>query len=356
MGHKVTEIRKNISDFLTWWGTELDGLLPVQVKHFFHTEGKSVQVTFGALGTEVFLPTEEGNRRKSFEFPFPDILDQEDFLQCLREEILYPVSIHLSDELTLQRMVELPRAAKGNLHNIIRLQIPRLLPMKVEDIYFDISSREQKDHVAATLAMIPRQRVERILEVFSAAGCRVGGVKAGANGIKAGFTFLNIAKQHKEKEHRLVSWLTASLTLLSVLLLSLYYVQLSAREEFLLEKRNSLSQDARAIEALSREIQKFDQQQTLYQGKIDRLRLDEILSTFTDLLPDDSWIFDFALNGDRITVTGKTSNASQLVEKIDSSPLFENVTNSSTRIASGRNGEMQERFSISFVLEGRRDE
>jgi len=356
MGDKIQQIRKNLAAFLSWWADELLGIAPVALRDVLFPDEKTVQVFFREQQTEIVLPADGPEERKTFDLSVPEILEAPEFKKILSKEVNHPVTILLSEDLILERQINLPKAAKNSFRNIVRLQLSRLLPMAEQDIHFDCLSAEQdgQETIAVSLAMIKRSLSKHIISVFTGAGHRIKAIKGISGSDKSlTFTFLNLGKKYKDLESGLVAGLVAGFLVLTTLFTGIHYFQLSEREEFLNGKMNELSQDARAIEALSSEIQNFDRQQSLYQSKIEHLRLDEILSNLTDLLPDDSWVFEFAKNGDRLTITGKTSNASLLVEKIDNSPLFRNVTNSSTRINNPSGNAARERFSISFELEER---
>lgn len=358
MGNNIKKIRKKMEAFLSWWTDELIGVVPPAIKNIFTHSEETAQVFFSAKQTIITLPTEKLEVRNTFDLAFPEILDTEEFKKFLSEEINHPVSIILSENLILERKITLPKAAKNNFRNIIKLQLPRLLPMAEQDIHFDCLSTEKdgQDVITVSVAMIKRQLSQKIVSIFTDSGHRVKIIKGLSRaGERISFTFLNLSKKYKVLESRMIAGLVMGFLLLTILFTSIHYAQLSKREVFLAKKMSELSQKARGIEGLSNEIQKFDRQQELYQSKIEHLRFDEILSSLTELLPDDSWIFDFAMNGNRLTISGKTSNASLLVEKIDNSPLFRNVTNSSTRISNPSGNASRERFSISFELEGKRE-
>ncbi|MDZ7808874.1 MAG: PilN domain-containing protein [Arhodomonas sp.] len=43
------------------------------------------------------------------------------------------------------------------------------------------------------------------------------------------------------------------------------------------------------------------------------------------VLPDDTWIWSFQLDGDRLVIRGRTPSASGLIGRIESSPRFRSV-------------------------------
>ncbi len=353
MVNNIKQFKNKVTAFLSWWVAELIGMVPVTVSNFFNPEKKLAQIMFAKKQTIITFPRNDDEETKTFDLTFPEVLDSSEFKIFLSKQMDLSVIVLLSEDLILERQITLPKAAKNNLKKIVTLQLPRLLPMKEQDIYFDCQSIDavDKDLITVNLSMIKRSLGDEILSAINQSGLRAKSIKGLVKrGEGSTYTFLNLVKKHKLQEGRITAGLVTGLIFLSLFFIGLYYVKLSDREAFLGEQITHLSQEVKQIEALSEEIQNFDQQQALYKSKIEYLRLDEVLSSLAVLLPDDSWVFDFAMNGDRLTIAGKTTNSSLLVEKIDSSPYFKNVINSSTRISNTPGNISRERFSISFDL------
>lgn len=353
MGDKLHHIKQNIKAFLLWWMGELAGIIPSALKGVLFPAEKTVRIIFRKNQTKISFVEEDTVKTKTFSVSFPEILQNKTFRNFLSEELGQPVTIILSPELTLQRQIILPKAAKNSFENIVKLQLPSLLPMAEENIHYGCLKAEDEgdEMITISIAMIKKSLSQQITEIFSGAGLKVKAITGlSAMDQSRSFTFLNLGQKYKNIESQLVAGLVVSCFILISLFMAGTYYHLTAREEFLSAKMKALSKEAQSIEALSGEIQNFEQQQALYQSKIDHLRLDEILATLTELLPDDSWVFDFAQNGNRLSLTGKTANASLLAEKIDSNSLFKNVTISSTRIEKRGSNTARERFVISFEL------
>jgi general secretion pathway protein L len=74
-----------------------------------------------------------------------------------------------------------------------------------------------------------------------------------------------------------------------------------------------------------------------------------VLAELTRLLPDDTWLYQFELNGKEVLIQGEASASSAIIGLIEASPLFGNVTFRSpvtqNRVTGG------ERFNLAAEVE-----
>jgi len=84
----------------------------------------------------------------------------------------------------------------------------------------------------------------------------------------------------------------------------------------------------------------------------------EILKELTQILPPTVWIWSFKVTGKEIEISGFADSASDLIPRLDRSPLFEKVEFLApvTKEREKRMGEEKERerFKIKMRIEGRR--
>jgi Tfp pilus assembly protein PilN len=112
-----------------------------------------------------------------------------------------------------------------------------------------------------------------------------------------------------------------------------------------------LKDQAKSIEAMQEEIDKTEK----YNAAIKQIREQDvsklkILEELTRIIPDDSWLTDFEYSTEdkKITLTGYSTSASQLIQLLEESPLFMNVKFTSP-ITKGTN--VKENFKIEMTLE-----
>ncbi|MFQ5953721.1 MAG: PilN domain-containing protein, partial [Kiloniellales bacterium] len=73
-----------------------------------------------------------------------------------------------------------------------------------------------------------------------------------------------------------------------------------------------------------------------------------ILDALSRLLPDDTWLMQIGIAGDKVTLEGRTSSSATLVGLIEASPVFGEVTYLSP-VTRERGGAF-ERFNFSVKL------
>jgi len=99
----------------------------------------------------------------------------------------------------------------------------------------------------------------------------------------------------------------------------------------------------------------FSDLEKIRAGEISKV---EILRELTQILPPTVWIWNFKLTGKEIEISGFADSASDLIPRLDRSPLFERVEFLApvTKEREKRTGEEKERerFKIKMRLEGRR--
>jgi general secretion pathway protein L len=114
---------------------------------------------------------------------------------------------------------------------------------------------------------------------------------------------------------------------------------------------SELKTQAQSIEAMQDEIDRVEK----YNAIIKQVREQDvsklkILEELTGIIPDDSWLTDFEYSAEnkKITLTGYSTSASQLIQLLEESKLFVNVKFTSP-ITKGTN--VKENFKIEMTLE-----
>jgi len=103
-----------------------------------------------------------------------------------------------------------------------------------------------------------------------------------------------------------------------------------------------------AIKKQETEARHLEQQVTTLSADQDR-RIITFLRELTDRIPPDAYLTAFRYRNGRIELDGFANRASELIQLLESSPMFRNVQFTSPTTA-GQGG--QERFSIVAEVEG----
>ncbi|MFC7047848.1 PilN domain-containing protein [Emcibacter nanhaiensis] len=356
MGKRFKILSNYLRYFWTWWIGELTGMVPDRVKSAFFPDEKigrlclskaqlELQFVDGEGTEEKISHARSGNLRQDLEEVF-DQAERKGFSSKTLEVELLP-------DMILSRLIRLPETARNNFRQIISLQFDRYFPLSEDKVLFDCVAGPGKDKKEVTIeaALVRKTLAEELSQRLEAQKITLKKIyvseKQQEKSAARCFTFLDRTGFIAPEERKPVFALAVCLCLLLPVWLGVYSYKLSARETWLREQAVELSREVKGIEKISAKIVAEQQQRRLYQEKIEEVRLSEILTILTRAVPEDSWITELNKSGDRLTISGKTPNASQLAAGLDRDGFFKRVSNSSTVIQPGENSE---RFTLSLEL------
>lgn len=88
-----------------------------------------------------------------------------------------------------------------------------------------------------------------------------------------------------------------------------------------------LDSEVKAVRALSKQrTDRIARLQAVRAEKAQAVPLIRVWQEMTKIVPDNTWLSDLALNGDKVTFTGLSKSASDLIALLETSPLFSNPT------------------------------
>ena len=356
MGKKYKILSDYLGSFWTWWVGELVGMVPDRVKSALFPDEKIARLFLSQDQLELHFVDGDGTEEKitharsaNLQQDLGEVLDQAERKGFSGGSL----EVELSPDRVLSRLIRLPETARNNFRQIISLQFDRYFPLSEDKVLFDCVAGPGKDkkEVRGQVALIRKALAEELVQGLDARNITLKKMYASAGQEEAKaeqrFTFLDHSGFVKPDERKPVFALAVCLCLLLPACLGIYYYKLSARETWLREQAVELSREVKGIEKISAKIVAEQQQRRLYQEKIEEVRLSEILTILTRAVPEDSWITELNKSGDRLTISGKTPNASQLAAGLDRDGFFKRVSNSSTVIQPGENSE---RFTLSLEL------
>lgn len=356
MGRLISALADNkqlavCAALFAWWRAELAQLIPVRLKHWLATDEAITRILLDKHRTQIICQTSNNKEQHSvaIDGTISTMADDENFIRQIKNTVSGPVILELSSALILERIIELPEAARHSYRNIISLQTEKYFPLSLQEIYFDGFPQQQdsrKKHFSLHLAMVKKTYTDPLIAVLKSKGAWVLSIKAkSAYTNLPSYKFADFAVQHKSHEQKaLAASLVLGLGLLCILLTSVHY-KLAQRHQYLSTSVKMLSQEAREIQSMQTQINEAQQQKKLYQQKISQTTLVDLLARLSQLLPEDTWIYEYSQRKTHHIISGKTANASQLLQIMDQDPLFSNLSNSSTITEQGAD---RERFTLSF--------
>ncbi len=243
------------------------------------------------------------------------------------------VAVRLPAGQALRKAVELPAAAAENLRQVIGFEMNRLTPFEADDVYFDCRVTRHEagaQLIAADLVVAPKNVVEAALARAGALGLQPSIVDVVGDGGRVRADFNLISEGPDSRAARSGIGFSAALGLLAAALCAaLVYIPLERQRDLADGLSREVAQarvEAQFVSRLRGEIEAASQAKDFIVEKTLRHpTATQTLHELTRLLPDDTWLFQLRLNGDRASLYGFSASASALVGALEAAALFHGV-------------------------------
>jgi len=344
--------------FLIWWRDEMLTFVPRRLR-IISSESKGQLVIEINDDRAAFYDVRGGRPTVSGEIPLKDserasVSSSARKIVTGRRRENRDVVVSLPQDWVLTRMVRLPAIAEKTLLHSISFQLERCTPFKSDEVYYgaEIQGRdEDAKEIRVTLQIVAKSMVDGALATLAGLGLRPRRMSASRGG-GGEFQGINLLPNNN-REHGNQHWASATVAfalLATVLAATAIWLPLE-------QKRQEASRLAERIVASLSEVKSAEQ----LEAEIDRLNKRvrflpeqqlahppavQALNELTELLPDDTWLFQLQFRNPQLEIQGYSSSASKVIEIIENSPAFRNPTFSSKVTRDSKIGG--ERFHIRF--------
>jgi general secretion pathway protein L len=253
----------------------------------------------------------------------------------------------------LKKRVVLPAAARGNLGEVLGFEIDRETPFNRDEVYwtYSVDRRDANPaHLAVDLVLVPRIYVDSVLSAARSAGLAPTGIDV-ENGHNI-TTLIPLGARTRKQ------WVSAEEPLLPLGSAVAALALLAIATPFGIQQWALASAEA-AIVPLSAPAQEAA---TLRQAADERTKtiafLNEqrsrngsavaLLAAATHALPDDTYLSALSLRGGKLTITGSSSSAAQLIAVLGKAPEFRDPAFEAPVVQNPDSG--LETFTISVAL------
>lgn len=270
-------------------------------------------------------------------------LAQTDVVLCLPE-----------DGVLVHRM-SVPVAARSNLHAMVSYQIPRLTPFSADSVYFDVrvlgvdeTANTLDVEVLIALRSVVDPLVARLTRLL---GLPVGRVTIAQDSRLVAFNLLP-GRSGGARWWRRLSPNAYLVALLIVVLAAAVITPVYKQRSLVVERKLQLLElNARAADLLAKK-QTLDSELALI-GYMANKRQDSkaplmILAELTKVFPESVFVNAFLLRDGEVEIGGAGTGVVDLIDRINSSPLFEGARFTSPLSRDARTGKDQ--FRITFRL------
>ena len=318
--------------FFAWWGRSLAAWLPRAWRTTLGLDRGRLLLGIDDDALQLCLQDGDGLRDIG-RMPLPTELevDGNDVLAAVLSPSLaeLPRWLLLPAGACLRRQLVLPAAAAERLRDVVGFEIDRQTPFAAEDAAYDarlLSRREGDGQLDAELVVVPRAALEAQRNALGAQARWLAGADvAGSDGQPLGVNLLPPAARFARAD----PWRAWNLALAGVAVLAIA----AALWQMLENRRNAADafaivagRQANAARAVSVQRQRLvdlvQGQAFLDKSRGGRATTVEVLDELSRRLPDDTYLEKFALEGDRLTLIGLSSEASALVGKLEGSKLW----------------------------------
>jgi general secretion pathway protein L len=343
-----------------WWLAELASMVPEPVREFFAVP-ESI-VTIEALDAEFIVARRAGARvdtiariprdalaARALRLSIPQVTGWRRWLDD-------PVILNLAPGEALQRTLTLPLAAERNLDGILKHEVARQSPIDADNIYFDYRAT-QRNSASGTLAVdlriMRRDGVDALVGLCRDAGITLSAIEFMGDAVHADGGNLPCdpaANRELKLRPKIVPVLGLSVLLLALGLVWAVFLRGEMVQGRLSDKIDDARMRAATVEHLERDLKAADRQIAFLSREKRNPAAVAVLAAVTRLLPDESWLNEFELNGNEVRIHGFSDSAASLIAKFDSSPDFGDAQFRAPLMQGALPGT--QRFDISLKLKG----
>jgi general secretion pathway protein L len=321
--------RDGLYAFLSWWLAELVGLVPRPLRRVARRDRHQVVLLLNQRETVVL--ERAGERARVIGSVASDRPERAGELGALLQRTRrrrQPVTLCLSGDLGLRKVINLPLVARDDLDQLLRFEMDRLTPFRADEVHFAhriIATDSQNRRIAVELAAAPNATVDRALETARIAGvvpARLELVGAHRGNLEP-LNLLPHTSGDRAGQRRLLRALILLALLLAIAAVALPLQQQRAKLAHLTDQIAETRAAAEQNHALREQLEKLAQtSQFLLAEKARRPMATDVLAELTQLVPDEAYLSQLVLQKDEVLLYGSAATASDLIGLLDQSPLF----------------------------------
>lgn len=302
-----------LAGFLSWWSARLAELLPVawvdggaRVR-----DGIIVDIDNGQ-GLAVSLRHKNGQQ------------DPTTLGVAARLAGRKPVLLHPPEGAVLVKQHTVPTTPRRQMEQLLRHELVRITPFTAADLFWRWEGHAKpgdKGRTLVTLTLVPRMALAPALSALDSVGLKADFVEVGPLGRQR---LLPVGNAPSRSAGRMLAlglrWACAVTAVVAFALpFLLQALSLRRTEDAIAELQPTITQ----VEALRKGIAAGDAGHNILTQEQDRTGdVLQILATVTRILPDDTYLTDFALRERHMTLSGRSASAPRLITALSADPAI----------------------------------
>jgi general secretion pathway protein L len=345
-----------IIDLYEWWIRGLSLLCPAFLRHLMQPKKNQIVICINDKEISVGHYNNDSNEptyKKSFHID--NEIEKATTIKLISSEKKKnaEVILCLPENILLKKNLLLPAAVKSDLRQALGFEINRKTPFSEDEVYFDYLVNDENDgKLNINLYIAPAERVNAIIETSQLLGINFDFIS-----LKEGEKIIdNINLSNNNTETNIQGNINKLTFLLSattaILFLALLYFPLYLQDQNLEALASEVKKKRKdAIELQNLEKEKniiFEQSHFLADKRAEQISGIELINEITQIVPDDTWLNRLVIKSGEVQLQGESSNASSLLQVIESSELFSNAQFRSP--ITKNNLTKKDRFNLSATI------
>jgi general secretion pathway protein L len=309
-------------NFFRWWFTELREIVPDPIARKLGVNG---ECTLAHLGFDK-VTLQHWDAVDALTVRTAD-LEQQGGNIIAAPLAGTPVFIDIGIENTLTGQLTAPFAAELRLNQAVLFEIERLCPFRIADALFDYTVTE-RDRTNKTLTVewvvVPRALVEKSCRAIASLGLRPSAIGvAGDQPRKPRYTFERYREVNPWRLEKPAAALIAACLFLALAAgYTIHASEVSARQ--ITAQVEATKAKAERTKALRTQTEAVASAVARLADRTHAPSPAAMLSEITALLPPDTWVQRFSLNGGELRLIGVSAAASPLIERLAALPFLKN--------------------------------
>jgi general secretion pathway protein L len=306
-------VKRMLAEFLAWWTARIAELLPASLVNAAAAPDGIVIDVDRTEAVTAWL------RRKGREEPIG--LGLAARLAARKTVVLRPAAA-----MVLEKRYAVPTAPRNDLDRMLRHDLGRVTPFPARALFWRWDGRPKpgdRTRTDVVLTMVPKTTLAAALEGLAAAGIEPRFLEIDSGGQRK----LLPLSEHAATQSRLLpalSWLCCGLAVTALVLpFLLQALTLHATNAEIAALQPSVTQ----VEALRRSLTAGGAGREVLAREQERTAdVLQVLATLTRILPDDSFLTDFALRDRHFTISGRSASAPGLITGLSAEPTIRDAS------------------------------
>ena len=331
-----------IDAFFKWWFAELRGCLPRSVDAVLFGSDELVRARFRHNAVDLRL-TGGSKPRDLGAAPYDPNAPtggKRAIRRVLRRRGVAdrPIVLELDAAKIIEVRLDAPIAAADNLADAIELEMDRHTPFAATDVVYDhqvLGVDHELERIALRVKVARRADVDDALRRARSVGLRPSAVTVPEEGpsqdagaVDAAFNLLPASERPAEASF--FRYAAAALSGLAVMAAAAAFATWVERQERMLAASEAqlrrLSAEAARVADLDRRVDALSHAADyVTDRKLERTPVVARIAALTDALPDAHWLEILAISGDELRLTGYSRDPSDVLRRLEESPLFSEV-------------------------------